>query len=84
VAVFRAFSGIVSQGHSAFVVLDTAPKGHSMSLMDAIGATHWQMTREFEGHGPFHIVLRPCRSPKPLLPLHWHSRTRAGPSAAND
>ncbi len=56
VAVFHAFSRIVSEGRSAFVVLDTAPTGHSMLLMDATGAYHRQMTREFEGHGPSHIV----------------------------
>lgn len=56
VAVFHAFSRIVSEGRSAFVVLDTAPTGHSMLLMDATGAYHRQMTREFEGHGTAHIV----------------------------
>jgi arsenite-transporting ATPase len=55
VAVFHAFSRIVSEGRSAFVVLDTAPTGHSMLLMDATGAYHRQMTREFE-HGNAHIV----------------------------
>lgn len=56
VAVFHAFSRIVSEGRSAFVVLDTAPTGHSMLLMDATGAYHRQMVREFEGHGAGHIV----------------------------
>ena len=56
VAVFHAFSRIVSEGRSAFVVLDTAPTGHSMLLMDATGAYHRQMTREFEGHGAAHVV----------------------------
>jgi len=56
VAVFHAFSRIVSEGRSAFVVLDTAPTGHSMLLMDATGAYHRQMTREFKGHGTAHIV----------------------------
>jgi arsenite/tail-anchored protein-transporting ATPase len=56
VAVFHAFSRIVSDGRSAFVVLDTAPTGHSMLLMDATGAYHRQMTREFEGHGAARIV----------------------------
>jgi arsenite-transporting ATPase len=55
VAVFHAFSRIVSEGRGAFVVLDTAPTGHSMLLMDATGAYHRQMTREFE-HGGTHIV----------------------------
>ncbi len=56
VAVFHAFSRIVGEGRSAFVVLDTAPTGHSMLLMDATGAYHRQMTREFEGHGGARIV----------------------------
>jgi arsenite-transporting ATPase len=56
VAVFHAFSRIVSEGRSAFVVLDTAPTGHSMLLMDATGAYHRQMVHEFEGHGNRHVV----------------------------
>lgn len=56
VAVFHAFSRIVGEGRSAFVVLDTAPTGHSMLLMDATGAYHRQMTREFEGHGAARVV----------------------------
>jgi arsenite-transporting ATPase len=56
VAVFHAFSHIVSEGRSAFVVLDTAPTGHSLLLMDATGAYHRQMMREFEGHGAGRIV----------------------------
>ena len=56
VAVFHAFSRIVSEGRSAFVVLDTAPTGHSMLLMDATGAYHRQMTREFEAHGAARVV----------------------------
>ena len=56
VAVFHAFSRIVSEGRSAFVVLDTAPTGHSMLLMDATGAYHRQMKREFEGHGTGRVV----------------------------
>jgi arsenite/tail-anchored protein-transporting ATPase len=49
VAVFHAFSRVVSEARSAFVVLDTAPTGHSLLLMDATGAYHRQMMREFEG-----------------------------------
>ena len=47
VAVFHAFSRIVSEARSAFVVLDTAPTGHSLLLMDATGAYHRQMMREY-------------------------------------
>jgi arsenite-transporting ATPase len=42
VAVFHAFSRIVNQARSAFVVLDTAPTGHSLLLIDATGAYHRQ------------------------------------------
>ena len=40
VAVFHAFSRVVNEARSAFVVLDTAPTGHSLLLMDATGAYH--------------------------------------------
>ncbi len=46
VAVFHAFSRIVQQARGAFVVLDTAPTGHSLLLMDATGAYHRQITRQ--------------------------------------
>lgn len=45
VAVFHAFSRIVAEARSHFVVLDTAPTGHTLLLMDATGAYHRQMTR---------------------------------------
>ena len=48
VAVFHAFSRIVAEARSSFVVLDTAPTGHTLLLMDATGAYHRQMTRNFE------------------------------------
>lgn len=50
VAVFHAFSHIVAQARSGFVVLDTAPTGHSLLLMDAAGAYHRQMLRSYEQH----------------------------------
>ena len=49
VAVFHAFSRVVNEARSAFVVLDTAPTCHSLLLMDATGAYHRQMTRQYEG-----------------------------------
>jgi len=49
VAVFHAFSRVVNEARSAFVVLDTAPTGHSLLLMDATGAYHRQMTQQYEG-----------------------------------
>ena len=49
VAVFHAFSRVVNEARSAFVVLDTAPTGHSLLLMDATGAYHRQMTQQYQG-----------------------------------
>ncbi|MFD0669186.1 arsenical pump-driving ATPase [Ramlibacter sp. MAHUQ-53] len=45
VAVFHAFSHTVAQASRSFVVIDTAPTGHSLLLMDATGAYHRQMLR---------------------------------------
>lgn len=56
VAVFHAFSKTVAEARSAFVVLDTAPTGHSLLLMDATGAYHRQITREFEDQSSVRIV----------------------------
>ena len=56
VAVFHAFSRVVAQARSAFVVLDTAPTGHSLLLMDATSAYHRQMVHEFKGKASDHIV----------------------------
>jgi arsenite-transporting ATPase len=56
VAVFHAFARVVSAARSAFVVLDTAPTGHSLLLMDATGAYHRQMVREFEGQARNRLV----------------------------
>jgi arsenite-transporting ATPase len=46
VAVFHAFSRIVAEARGAFVVMDTAPTGHTLLLLDATGAYHRQMTRD--------------------------------------
>ncbi len=69
VAVFHAFSRIVGEARSAFVVLDTAPTGHTLLLMDATGAYHRQMTREFEGSGAARIIT-------PLMRLQDADYTR--------
>ena len=42
IAVFTAFSRIVLQARSSFVVLDTAPTGHTLLLLDATGSYHRQ------------------------------------------
>jgi arsenite-transporting ATPase len=49
VAVFHAFSRVVAEARDAFVVLDTAPTGHTLLLMDATGAYHRQMVQGIAG-----------------------------------
>jgi len=56
VAVFHAFSRIVAEARSAFVVLDTAPTGHTLLLLDATGAYHHEMTRHLVAEAQGRIV----------------------------
>ena len=65
VAVFHAFSHVVSEARNSFVVLDTAPTGHSMLLMDATGAYHRQMMHEFEGKTSARVVTTLMRLQDP-------------------
>jgi len=46
VAVFRAFARIVAEGTNAFVVLDTAPTGHTLLLLDATESYHREVARK--------------------------------------
>ena len=46
IAVFRAFAKVVSQGTDRFVVLDTAPTGHTILLLDSALAYHREVTRQ--------------------------------------
>ena len=45
IAVFRAFAEAVHQGKTRFVVLDTAPTGHTVLLLDAAQAYHREVLR---------------------------------------
>jgi len=45
IAVFRAFADAVAQGADRFVILDTAPTGHTLLLLDAAETYH----REIQG-----------------------------------
>lgn len=45
VAVFHAFSRIVNEARRGVVVLDTAPTGHTLLLLDATGAYHREVMR---------------------------------------
>ncbi|MCC7433218.1 MAG: arsenical pump-driving ATPase [Methanoregulaceae archaeon] len=45
IAVFRAFAEAVAQGEDRYVVIDTAPTGHTILLMDATEAYHREVAR---------------------------------------
>ncbi|WP_404305465.1 arsenical pump-driving ATPase [Neorhodopirellula lusitana] len=46
IAVFRAFAKAVSEGTDRFVVLDTAPTGHTILLLDSALAYHREVSRQ--------------------------------------
>lgn len=45
IAVFRAFAKVVAGGERGYVVLDTAPTGHTLLLLDAAEAYHREVSR---------------------------------------
>ncbi len=45
IAVFQAFSRKIREARTAFVVMDTAPTGHTLLLLDATGSYHRDVTR---------------------------------------
>jgi arsenite-transporting ATPase len=45
VAVFQAFSRVISESRRTFVVVDTAPTGHTLLLLDATGSYHRDVAR---------------------------------------
>ncbi|WP_420474540.1 arsenical pump-driving ATPase [Noviherbaspirillum sp. ST9] len=47
IAVFQAFSRIIREAGRKFVVMDTAPTGHTLLLLDATGAYHREIARQF-------------------------------------
>jgi arsenite-transporting ATPase len=46
VAVFRAFARTVAEGEQGIVVLDTAPTGHTILLLDAAESYHREVLRQ--------------------------------------
>lgn len=71
VAVFTAFARIVTQARSSFVVLDTAPTGHTLLLLDTTGSYHRQIvgTAAEPSPGLAHVVT-------PLMRLRDPSYTK--------
>ena len=51
IAVFQAFSRIIREAGKKFVVMDTAPTGHTLLLLDATGAYHREVSRQMGASG---------------------------------
>lgn len=51
IAVFQAFSRVIREAGKKFVVMDTAPTGHTLLLLDATGAYHREVARKIDNKG---------------------------------
>jgi arsenite-transporting ATPase len=51
IAVFQAFSRVLREAGRRFVVMDTAPTGHTLLLLDATGAYHRDVMRQTGSKG---------------------------------
>ncbi len=65
IAVFQAFSRIIREAGTKFVVMDTAPTGHTLLLLDATGAYHRDIVRQMEStHLHFTTPMMQLQDPK--------------------
>lgn len=63
VAVFQEFSRVVHESRRKFVVVDTAPTGHTLLLLDATGSYHREMARQIGDSLPFTTPLMRLQDP---------------------
>ncbi|ARN80865.1 arsenical pump-driving ATPase [Methylocystis bryophila] len=68
IAVFQAFSRIIREAGEKFVVMDTAPTGHTLLLLDATGAYHREVARMLDAKGG--------RYTTPMMQLQDPERTK--------
>ncbi|QLR75180.1 arsenical pump-driving ATPase [Citrobacter freundii] len=68
IAVFQAFSRIIKEADDHFVIMDTAPTGHTLLLLDATGAYHREMVRQM-GQSHDHVIT-------PMMQLQDPDKTR--------
>jgi arsenite-transporting ATPase len=88
IAVFQAFARTVASAQDSFVVVDTAPTGHTLLLLDAARTYHRELTRQC-GQMPEHVLhlldrLRDTRRTHVLLvavpeatPVHEAARLQS-------
>ncbi|WP_332675013.1 arsenical pump-driving ATPase [Aromatoleum sp.] len=69
IAVFQAFSRIIREAGRKFVVMDTAPTGHTLLLLDATGAYHKEIARHMDKSGVAHFTT-------PMMQLQDPAQTK--------
>lgn len=63
VAVFQAFSRVIHESSRKFVVVDTAPTGHTLLLLDATGSYHREIARQMGENTNFTTPLMRLQDP---------------------
>ena len=65
IAVFQAFSRVIRESSRHFVVMDTAPTGHTLLLLDATGSYHRDIIRHASADTQGRIVTPMMRLQDP-------------------
>ncbi|MBS2305622.1 arsenical pump-driving ATPase [Salmonella enterica subsp. enterica serovar Typhimurium] len=68
IAVFQAFSRVIKEADDHFVIMDTAPTGHTLLLLDATGAYHREMVLQM-GQTHDHVMT-------PMMQLQDPEKTK--------
>lgn len=64
VAVFGQFSKVVNAARKEFVVVDTAPTGHTLLLLDAAGSYHRDIVRQMGSDATFRTPMMMLQDPE--------------------
>lgn len=67
IAVFQAFSRVIRESTKHFVIMDTAPTGHTLLLLDATGSYHRDVVRHAGSSSSGKLVTPMMRLQNPEL-----------------
>ncbi|HEI8955471.1 TPA: arsenical pump-driving ATPase [Serratia liquefaciens] len=63
IAVFQAFSRVIREAGKRFVIMDTAPTGHTLLLLDATGAYHREVAKRMGENGHYLTPMMQLQDP---------------------